>query len=364
MKKSRNALPLLFSFAAFTILVSAYILRVSVPSVPVWGFAYPLLLVLVVFWTVSWFVRISDAVIRRYLVAISVLLLFWIIIRVAKLIGNDPFAIRFMWYLYYVPFTMLPVFLYWIGLRIGGIDEKPCYRLLKWIPFVISAVLLIVVLTNDWTQLVFKFYNGIEFFETDYTRGWPYYVIAVRYLYLVGFFMIATIVGNKGIPLRHLAPLVVIMIATTLYGVGYALDVPLIIFREMTIVYCTLIVTFIEICLYVGIIGSRQSLLKLQEYLEQEESPAIPHEHLLFATAPLTDREKELLLLLLSGDSPKQIATKFGISRATVSFHTTNLYRKINVSSRHELMAKIIQLGPQLQKVSQQEESVSREACG
>ena len=48
----------------------------------------------------------------------------------------------------------------------------------------------------------------------------------------------------------------------------------------------------------------------------------------------LTGRETEILFLILSEDSTKQIAKKFGISICTINSHIANIYRKINVSNR------------------------------
>ncbi|MCL1854714.1 MAG: LuxR C-terminal-related transcriptional regulator [Clostridia bacterium] len=53
----------------------------------------------------------------------------------------------------------------------------------------------------------------------------------------------------------------------------------------------------------------------------------------------LTIREKEVTSLLLAGDSQKMIAAKLRVSFSTVSFHTRNLYRKLNIQSKGELFA-------------------------
>jgi DNA-binding CsgD family transcriptional regulator len=54
----------------------------------------------------------------------------------------------------------------------------------------------------------------------------------------------------------------------------------------------------------------------------------------------LTPREKQIFTLLLTELTPKQIAAELKISRGTVNFHTTNLYRKLDIQSRTELFAK------------------------
>lgn len=54
----------------------------------------------------------------------------------------------------------------------------------------------------------------------------------------------------------------------------------------------------------------------------------------------LTDREKEILTLLIKGYSYKEIASGIFISSETLNSHIKNIYRKLNVHSRSELTAK------------------------
>jgi len=53
----------------------------------------------------------------------------------------------------------------------------------------------------------------------------------------------------------------------------------------------------------------------------------------------LTQREKEVCALLLAGYSRKQIGAELHISYATVGFHCTSLYKKLNINSLSELFA-------------------------
>lgn len=55
----------------------------------------------------------------------------------------------------------------------------------------------------------------------------------------------------------------------------------------------------------------------------------------------LSNREWDVLKLLLQGKSNKQIAASLGISVRTVEFHLTNIYAKFQVSSRIELILKL-----------------------
>jgi DNA-binding CsgD family transcriptional regulator len=55
----------------------------------------------------------------------------------------------------------------------------------------------------------------------------------------------------------------------------------------------------------------------------------------------LSDREQEVVNLLLEGKSNKLIASALGISERTVEFHLKNIYAKYQVSSRMELVLKL-----------------------
>jgi DNA-binding NarL/FixJ family response regulator len=55
--------------------------------------------------------------------------------------------------------------------------------------------------------------------------------------------------------------------------------------------------------------------------------------------APLTSREKEMLTLVMKGESNKEIAARSSISERTVKTHLYRVYRKLNVKSRTKAIA-------------------------
>jgi DNA-binding CsgD family transcriptional regulator len=57
----------------------------------------------------------------------------------------------------------------------------------------------------------------------------------------------------------------------------------------------------------------------------------------------LTEREKEVLLLLVSGLPNKVIAGKLFVSSGTIKTHTLNIYRKMDVSNRTSAIMKAIE---------------------
>ena len=65
----------------------------------------------------------------------------------------------------------------------------------------------------------------------------------------------------------------------------------------------------------------------------------LPEEKVLPDTSMLSQREKEVLELLLQGKQRNEIATTLYISENTVKKNISSIYTKLNVSSRNELFA-------------------------
>lgn len=59
----------------------------------------------------------------------------------------------------------------------------------------------------------------------------------------------------------------------------------------------------------------------------------------------LTDREKEILGLLVEGLTNPEIAQRLYVSKSTVKFHVSSILNKLQVSSRTEAVAKALQEG-------------------
>lgn len=57
-----------------------------------------------------------------------------------------------------------------------------------------------------------------------------------------------------------------------------------------------------------------------------------------------TEREADVIHLLLQGESTKSIALQLGISTRAVEYHLTYIYRKLGVCSRMEAFIKLIYL--------------------
>jgi len=55
---------------------------------------------------------------------------------------------------------------------------------------------------------------------------------------------------------------------------------------------------------------------------------------------PLSNRERDILILISEGLTNKAIADRLYISLSTVKWHTSNIYGKLEVQNRTEAVAK------------------------
>lgn len=91
----------------------------------------------------------------------------------------------------------------------------------------------------------------------------------------------------------------------------------------------------------VFILLAGNKLLDDLQRLSLIRSKTIPPVEQHFKNFSLTEREKEIALLLIDGKTYKQISEELFISMPTVKTHAGNVYKKCEVGSRHELMILI-----------------------
>lgn len=82
------------------------------------------------------------------------------------------------------------------------------------------------------------------------------------------------------------------------------------------------------------------STLNYFDYLDlaRQEYQALLKKHPEMTT--LSPRELEVFSYLLSDKTQKEIAEKLFISPSSVHFHCKNIYRKLNVSSRKQILIR------------------------
>jgi DNA-binding CsgD family transcriptional regulator len=98
-----------------------------------------------------------------------------------------------------------------------------------------------------------------------------------------------------------------------------------------------IIIPVIAVAVCVFLIYRKRTYKKLLK-IAKEAADKAPD--FVFRNVDLTDREKEIGVLLLSELSMKQIATVMKIAYTTADFHAKNLYKKLEIQSRTELLTK------------------------
>ena len=105
--------------------------------------------------------RIVQTQVRRYLLAISVLMVLWILLRSIKFSIDNMEAGRWLWYFYYFPMLLIPMLSVFVSLSLGKGENFQLPRWTKLLYFP-TLLLLLLVLTNDLHQQVFSFPSGAQ----------------------------------------------------------------------------------------------------------------------------------------------------------------------------------------------------------
>lgn len=126
-------------------------------------------------WCYSLWARIVQVQVRHYMLAISALMVLWILLRSIKFSIDNTDVERLLWYFYYFPMLFIPMLSVFVSQSLGKGED---FRLPRWtkLLYLPTLLLLLLVLTNDLHQQVFSFPSGIL---TDQ-----------EYRYEVGFFFV------------------------------------------------------------------------------------------------------------------------------------------------------------------------------
>lgn len=209
-------------------------------------------------WTIRLYYKLYDNKTRRYILFIGILIVFWMLIRIIRGVTIDINIKRICWYLYYLPLIFIPTLFYVCSNSLLSKMNKTR----KIFIYLISSILLILVLTNDFHELVFKFNNGI-YFHNDYNHYVGYYLIFIWIFYLFGGGMIKLAINRLKIKkdLKVFLPLIVLLLGL-IYTYLYILDVPYIRETNMSIVNSVLICLGIELAFYLGLIPNNKKYIQ------------------------------------------------------------------------------------------------------
>ena len=99
---------------------------------------------------------------------------------------------RHTWYLYYVPILLIPLLLFYISLFVSS-NKRAGVSKAWYITLALTIIIIVLILTNDLHQLIFRFQPGFANWDEDYTHGWLFYA-AIVWQYVLYLTAIAVLV--------------------------------------------------------------------------------------------------------------------------------------------------------------------------
>ena len=222
-------------------------------------------------WCYSLWLRIVQTQVRRYLLAISVLMVLWILLRSIKFSIENTDAERRLWYFYYFPMLFIPMLSVFVSRSLGKGED---FRLPRWskLLYFPTLALLLLVLTNDLHQQVFSFPSGVL---SD--RAYRYeggYFLVLGWEALCAGFAFLSMVKNCRIPRsRRIRWLPLVPFALSLaYVYAYVQKIHWVwvLAGDMTVAQCLIFASILECCIQCGLI---QSNLGYDELFEATSLP-------------------------------------------------------------------------------------------
>lgn len=306
-------------------------------------------------WGISLYNRTVHPQVRRLLLNVDLLMLFWILVRTLRFQLNTPPEIdRMLGYLYYAPMLGIPVLCVQLVLTV---DRSERYRLsawarMLWLP---SAVLLELVLTNDLHQQVFRLQQP---WNENYQYGWLFGLVVgwIVICILLAFGIIAHKSRNPRI-LRRLPLPAIPMVLLGVYAVLYGFHFPLIkqFLGDMTIVHCLMTAASLEGGLRCGLI---QSNTGYEELLRVTSLAVQLDEHTLLRSAPVQGGyvmwQTDITELVENMERLKENRTELA-ERNYLEQQNYEVERKINALREKNRLYDLLQrqLAPQIIRMDQ-----------
>ena len=222
-------------------------------------------------WCYSIWMRIVQTQVRRYLLAISVLMVLWILLRSIKFSIDNTDAGRWLWYFYYLPMLLIPMLSVFVSRSLGKGEDFQLPRWTKLLYFP-TLLLLLLVLTNDLHQQVFSFPSGV-LSDQEYRYESGYFFVLAWEALCAGFAFLS-MVKNCRIPRsRRIRWLPLVPLALSLaYAYAYVKKVHWVwvLAGDMTVSQCLIFASILECCIQCGLI---QSNLGYDELFEATSLP-------------------------------------------------------------------------------------------
>ena len=217
-------------------------------------------------WCHSVRVRIVQTQVQRYLLAISMLMVLWLLLRSIKFSIANADAERWLWYFYYVPILFIPMLSVFVSQSLGKPED---FHLPRWtkLLYVPTVLLLLLVLTNDLHQRVFSFPSGIlSDAAYRYERGYFFVLGWELFCAALSLFMIVTkcrIPHTKRVRLLPLVPFALSL--AYVYTYAEKIHWVWVLAGDMTVAQCLMFTGIFESCIQCGLIQSNRGYDELLE---------------------------------------------------------------------------------------------------
>ena len=153
--------------------------------------------------------------------------------------------------------------LFFVSLYVYAIDEGQERRKWSWVA-VVTAFLVLFVLTNDLHQQVFRFQPGFANWDGDYSHGWGF-IIVTAWQYLLYTAAVAVLIAKCSIAKVHyragmiLVPFAAGITAMLLLTTGYMPQINGYNMIQFPEALCFMAAGVLECCIQLGLIPTNES---------------------------------------------------------------------------------------------------------
>ena len=218
-------------------------------------------------WGISVSKRIMQVQVRRYMISISGLMVFWFMIRSTRYFFTDDAMIeRQLWYWYYLPMLLIPLFSLFVAILLGKSGDARLSKKTLLLLSIPTLLCLLLVLTNDLHQLVFFFPEGEVWTDQNngYTFGY-YLVIGWEILCALAAFIIMLIKCRLSQRKKYLP--ILLLTCSIGYALIYVSGVKWmqLIGGDITAAQCLMFTGILECCIQCGLIQTNTGYESLFE---------------------------------------------------------------------------------------------------
>lgn len=214
-------------------------------------------------WVVSLHRRLMNKNVRRLMVSVGCLMLFWLIDKIVKwdFAGSETHPlVRYLWYGFYVGMLFIPTLGAFIINYLGKPENYTHPAKLNYL-LIPPTVLLSCVFTNDLHQKVFVFYNGFINFNLEYSYDWVYYIV-MGWFIVMGFYFVIMMLLKSRVPGSHRLQKMPILIMSfaALFWIGYSMRLY---DCDLTVTDILIIVLLLESAIQGGLLPSNANYQQL-----------------------------------------------------------------------------------------------------